>query len=195
MDVPAWHRILIRVDGEMRTEPSPPAVNDWKSQLHLGPECTYGKWQPANEGLPAMLQAIPFLAPQDESILLHLAGLPVRRPDMAPVTVMPQSRFVLRGRLKIPATVYFGIRVVRANGEFAGMFLTAESVWAIEEASDFEVRYDLKDFELDPCVWDRKDELPAKPDGLIMAGVWCFTNTGSPTGLEVKEVELVPPTE
>lgn len=96
VDVPAWHRILTLVDGDMLMEPSPPAVNNWKSQLHLGPECTYGKWQPASEGRPAVLQAIPFLAPQDKSIVLNLAGLPVRRSDMAPVTVMPESYFALR---------------------------------------------------------------------------------------------------
>ncbi len=195
VDVPAWHRILALVDGDMRTEPSPPAVNDWKSQLHLGPEYTYGKWQPASEGRPTVLQAIPFLAPQDKYIVLHLAGLPVRRSNMAPVTVMPESHFVLRGRLRTTAAVYFGIRVVCANGEFAGMFLTQKPVQATEVSPDFEVQYDLKDFGLDPCVWDRKDELPTKPDGLIMAGVWCFTHTGSSTGLEVKEVEMVPPSK
>lgn len=75
------------------------------------------------------------------------------------------------------------------------MFLTRKQVQVTEESPDFEVRYDLKDFGLDPCVWDRKDELPEKPDGLIMAGVWCFTHTGSSTGLEVTEVELVPPSK
>ncbi|MFN9719492.1 MAG: FecR domain-containing protein, partial [Planctomycetota bacterium] len=195
LHVPARHRVWTRVDGDMRAEPSPSSVNDWKSQLHLGPECTYGKWQPATQGRPAALQAIPFLAPQDKSILLHLVGLPVRRPDMAPVTVMPQSHFVLRGRLRTPATVYFGIRVVRTNGEFAGMFLTARPVQVSVDSPDFEVHYELRDFGLDPCVWDRKEELPARPDGLTMTCVWCFTHTGAPTGLEVTDVALVPPTE
>jgi hypothetical protein len=61
--------------------------------------------------------------------------------------------------------------------------------------SDFEVTFPLNSFSLDPCVCDRKDELPAKPDNLILTGVWSFTHTGGPTDLEVTEVELIPPNQ
>ena len=59
----------------------------------------------------------------------------------------------------------------------------------------FEVVYRIGDFTLDPCVRDRKEELAARPEDLVLNGVWAFTHTGGPSGLVVTEVELLPPTE
>jgi hypothetical protein len=62
------------------------------------------------------------------------------------------------------------------------------------DKSTFEAEFRLKDFVLDPCVYDRRDELPERPDDLVLTAVWSFTATGGPTGLEVTEVELIPAT-
>ena len=105
----------------------------------------------------------------------------------------PDSRFVVRGRLEVDADVYFGIRVAHTNGEFAGKFITRQKVSRSDDESKFELVFPLQGFVLDPCVRDRKDELPDKPDDLVLTGVWSFTHTGGPTGLEVTEVELIPP--
>ena len=50
-------------------------------------------------------------------------------------------------------------------------------------------------FTVDPAVRDRQNELAAKPDGLILDGVWAFTHTGGPPGLEITEVEVIPPAQ
>jgi hypothetical protein len=36
-------------------------------------------------------------------------------------------------------------------------------------------------------------EMAARPDDLVLGAVWAFTYTGGPSGLEVSEVELIPP--
>jgi hypothetical protein len=128
-------------------------------------------------------------------VTLYLLGLPVARSDGSPVVVKPNSRFVVRGRLTTAADVYFGVRVSHANGEFAGKFRARRPAAHFENDSPFEVVFQLSDFTLDPCVRDRKNELSARPDDLILNGVWSFTVTGGPTGLEITEVELIPPDE
>ena len=62
-----------------------------------------------------------------------------------------------------------------------------------DEDGQFEVVYRIRDFTLDPCVRDREEELAVRPDDLALNGVWAFTSTGRPSGLEVSEVELISP--
>ncbi|MEC7977425.1 MAG: hypothetical protein VX189_00725 [Planctomycetota bacterium] len=35
--------------------------------------------------------------------------------------------------------------------------------------------------------------MAASPEGLILSGVWTFTSGREPSGLEIDEVELIPP--
>lgn len=195
IEVPARHRVVTSFDGDLSAAPIPDVEHDWKSRLHLGPTDLYGKWRPPTPDRPASLQAIPFVPQENQSVTLHLFGLPVNRADNSPVVVQSGSRFLVRGRLEVAADVFFGIRVARSNGEFAGKFLARQPAKSFNSDSDFEAVFHLDQFGLDPCVWDRKHELPSKPDDLVLTGVWAFTHTGSPTGLEVTEVELVPPGE
>ena len=51
----------------------------------------------------------------------------------------------------------------------------------------------LGQFTIDPIVRDRQNELAARPEGLILSGVWTFTSGREPSGLEIDEVELIPP--
>lgn len=51
----------------------------------------------------------------------------------------------------------------------------------------------LGQFTIDPIVRDRQDELAASPEGLILGGVWTFTSGRESAGLEIAEVELIPP--
>jgi len=46
VDVPAKHRVVAAADREMSPVRVPNSVSRWESQLHLGPEGTYGKWSP-----------------------------------------------------------------------------------------------------------------------------------------------------
>ena len=192
VNVPANHRVLTTADGVMSLELAAVAVNAWKSQLQQGQENTYVKWLPASHDGPSALRAIPFVPEHNKAVTLYLLGFPVRQVDNAPVVVQTDSRFILRGCLASSADVYLGIRVVRSNGEFAGKFLAGKPVKIIDGQRQFEAEFRLAEFGLDPCVWDRKDELPTKPDGLIMTCVWSFTHTGVSSGLGVTEVELIP---
>ena len=191
IDVPANHRVVASPDRELIREKLPDSVNRWRSQLYLGPNRTYGQWSPATADKPASLKAIPFVPQEFPSVTLHLLGLPVSRSDNSPVIVKPGSRFVLRGRLTFDAGIYFGIHMSHAGGEFAGKYRTTPDS-NIRAGDHFEVEFQLSEFELDPVVHHLKDKLPARPDNLLLTGVWCFTHTGEPSGLEITEVELIP---
>lgn len=198
VDVPAKHRVIAAPDRDMSPVRMPDSVHRWKSQLQLGPDGTYGKWLPATDKRGARLKAIPFVPRENQAVTLYLLGLPVfpASPDeSSSVIVKPDSHFVVRGRLATAADVYFGIKMVHPSGEFAGMFLARQPSAELDDDGNFEAVFRLDDFDLDPCVRDRKDELPDRPDDLIVTGVWSFTHTGGPTGLEVREVELIPPAE
>ncbi len=196
VDVPAKHRVIAGDEREMTPKRVPDSIHHWKSQLDLGPTKAwgnYGKWIPAKGKRQASMKAIPFVPQENQKITLHLLGLPVVHSENSPVVIKPNSRFVVRGRLKDEARVSFGIRMAHPNGEFAGKFLTWQQVSRSDGESNFELVFPLESFALDPCVRDRKDELPNSPDDLVLTGVWAFTHTGAPSGLEVTEVELMPP--
>jgi hypothetical protein len=196
VDVPAKHLVVVEDEGELTPERVPDSVQNWKSQLHLGPG-GYGKWSPASGQQSASQKAIPLMVPEYPKITLYLSSIPVSRSDSSPVVIQPDSQFVVRGRLNRRAKVYFGIGVRNANGEFAGKFRgdlgQRQPRVKLDSEGHFEVIYRLADFTIDPCVRDRKDELAARPEGLVLNDVWAFTNTGGPSGLEITEVELVPP--
>ena len=196
VDVPAKHRVIAEGGGDLTPQRVPESVNHWKSQLHLRPGC-YGKWLPATKQRPAAQKAIPLVPRENPSVTLYLLGIPVSRSDGPPVVVRSDSQFVVRGRLNKPAKVHFGIAVSYVNGEFAGKFRGdldgQQPISEPDEDGQFEVVYRIGDFTLDPCVHDRKEELAPMPDDLILNGVWAFTHTGGPSGLEISEVELIPP--
>ena len=198
VDVLAKHHVTTDSDNGLLPVLVPDSVHRWKSQLHLKPE-SYGKWQPATEQHPASLKAIPLIPPHAPHVTLYLAGLSIDRPDGSPVVVLRVSKFVVRGRLQSEARVHFGIRVIYPNGEFAGMFRgdlhDKQPLAAKDENGRFEEVYSLQHFTVDPAVRDRQDELATKPDGLILDGVWAFTHTGDPSGLEITEVEVIPPAQ
>jgi len=197
VDVPARHHVTTDTDDDLLPALTPNSVHAWRSQLH--PKQGYGKWQPATEQQPASLKAIPLIPPHAPHVTLYLAGLSVDRSEGSPVVLLPGSKFVVRGKLRSEARVHFGIRVTYTNGEFAGMFRgdlhSKQPLAAKDENGRFEEVYWLQYFTIDPAVRDRQDELAAKPDGLVLGGVWAFTHTGRPSGLEITEVELIPPAQ
>ena len=198
VDVLAKHLVTTDSDNGLLPVLVPDSVHTWKSQLHLKPE-SYGKWQPATEQHPASLKAIPLIPPDAPHVTLYLAGLSIESSDGSPVVVLPGSKFVVRGHLQSEARVHFGIRVTYPNGEFAGMFRgdlhDKQPLAAKDENGRFEEVYSVQQFTVDPAVRERQGELAAKPDGLILDGVWAFTHTGDPSGLEIFEVEVIPPAQ
>ena len=196
VDVPAKHRLVVEADNELIAISAPESVSEWNSELHRKPD-SYGKWQSPTDGRPASLKAIPLIPPGFPDVTLYLAGLSVDRADDSPVVVQPGSRFIVRGRLQKEAQVHFGTRVSHPNGEMAGMFRgdlhKKQPLARIDTDGHFEEVYHLERFSIDPAVYDRKDELASKPDGLILNGVWAFTHTDEPAGLEGLEGERGPP--
>ena len=196
IDVPANHRVIAEGGGDLALQAIPQSVSHWKSQLHLRPG-SYGKWLPATQERPAAQKAIPFVVPHNPSLTLYLLGVPVSRNDGPPVVVGSDSQFVVRGRLNKPAKVHFGISVSDVNGEFAGKFrldLKSEQPISKPDADgSFDVVYRLSDFTIDPSVSNRKEELAVNPDDLVLNCLWAFTHTGSPSGLEINDVELISP--
>ncbi len=196
VDVPAKHQVVAEDDRDLTPELVPDSVHSWRSQLHRGPG-GYGKWLPATALRHASQKATPFVPSENPQATLYLLSIPVSRTDNSPVVVQPNSQFVVRGRLNEQARVYFGIGVRHLTGEFAGKFRgdlgDRQPVSAVDSDGNFEAVYRLDDFTLDPCVRDREDELAGKPDGLVLNAIWAFTHTGGPSGLEITEVELIPP--
>lgn len=202
VDVSAKHRVVAAADREMSPVRVPDSVRRWKSQLYRGSDRTYGKWLPATDQHAARLKGIPLVPSDYPSDTLLMLGLPVSSSDSSPVILHPNSRFILRGRIASARGIYFGIKMAHPNGAFAGKFRAEKSASGFNDLRDFEAVFRLSDFELDPCVRDRKEELPGNPEGLIVTGVYCFTphRTGDAmsmrtVSLEVTEVELLPPDE
>ncbi|MCH8148762.1 MAG: FecR domain-containing protein [Planctomycetes bacterium] len=196
VDVPAKHQVVVEDDRDLTPELVPDSVHHWKSRLHRGPG-GYGKWLPATAQQSGSQKATPFVPSKYPKVTLYLLSIPVSRSDSSPVVVQPDSQFVVRGRLNKRARVHFGIGVRHVNGEFAGKFRgdlgDRQPISELDSEGHFEAVYRLGDFTLDPCVRDRKDKLAGKPEGLVLNAVWAFTHTGGPSGLEVTEVELIPP--
>ncbi len=196
VDVPAEHLAVADGERELIPERVSQSVSEWKTDFENKRD-NYGKWQPATDHAPASVKAIPLVPPDAPHVTLHLAGISVDRSDGSPVVIEPGSRFLVKGRLQYDASVHFGIRVAYPNGEFAGMFRgdlhDQQPPAQRNEDGDFAEFYELTNFTVDPAVWDKRDELAPRPDGLVLTGVWAFTHTESPAGLELTEVELLPP--
>ena len=92
--------------------------------------------------------------------------------------------------------VCFGVSVSHPRGEFAGMFrgdlADKQPVADTDQSGTFEQVYNLAQFTLDPVVNNKREQLATGPDNLVLDGVWAFTYPGSPSGLSLIEVELVP---
>jgi len=188
VDVPAKYRVIAAADREMLPVLVPDSVNRWISQLHLGPDGTQGKWSPKTDAEDAKLRAIPYTTPQGKTI--YTAAFGVSRGDKPPVILQPDSRFRVRGHIASTHNVYFGVTVKHAGGEFAGRFQTIRPAVEFQNAQDFEVILQFRDFQLDPSLIEMKNKLPSAPFDLVVESLWCHT-LDKQAGLEVTEVELM----
>jgi len=191
VDVPAKHRLIAAADREMLPIPAPEAVGQWRSQLHLGPVGTHGKWSLGTDGQDARLGAIPYTLPQGTTI--YTAAFGVSRGDQSPVVLQPGCRLRVRGRIASAHKVYFGVTVRYATGGFAGRFQTIRPAVEFPSGEDFEVLLQLTDFQPDPSLVEIRVKLPDSPFHLVAESIWCHT-LDQQSGLEVTEVELLPPT-
>lgn len=189
VEVRAKHRVIAAADQEMLPVPAPDAASRWKSQLHLGPDGTYGKWSPETDTQDAKLGAIPYTIPQE--VTIYTAAFVVLRGDKPPVILQPDSVLRVRGHIASRNEAYFGITVRQPKGEFAGRFQTIRPAVEFPGGRDFEVLLKLRDFSLDPSLAQMKDKLPSVPFDLVVETIWCHT-LGQQAGLEIFEVELLP---
>ena len=198
VSVQAEHVVIADDESSLVPERVPTSVHHWESDFN-NQSAYYGRWKPASNDRPASVRAIPLIPPGAPNVTLHLAGLPVRTADGSRVVVQTGSRFIVRGLLQSQTPVYFGIRVNHPNGDFAGMFrgdLQREQTKAVtDSAGRFEEIFELNQFTVDPAVWHWRHELAARPDELVLDGVWVFTHSDPPSGLEVINVQLVPAEE
>ena len=196
VDVPAEHLVIADDENKLIPELVPHSVSAWASDFNTRPD-NYGKWKPATKEHPASVKAIPLVPPDAPHVTLHLAGIAVRRTDGAPVVIQPGSSFTVKGRIDSETPVYFGIRVNNPNGEFAGMFRgdlqERQPPAARTDSGEFTETYELTQFAVDPAVWDKRHKLAARPDNMVLDGVWAFTHSDPPSGLEIIEVQLLPP--
>jgi len=190
LEVPTQHRVLAAADHEFTVAPDLAPVDHWTSRLLLGPERTLGKWLPPAAGRDAALLAVPFTTQLGWTIFA--AATRVSTWDAPPVTLHPDSRLRVRGRLGVSRTVYFGVHLRDASGAFAGRFLTARSPYEFGAGEVFDVTLPIRDFILDPALKHMSKKLPARPFELTVESVFCHTLT-HPAGLELFQVEVIPP--
>lgn len=189
--VGAQQRVVAAAGRDMVPVPVPESVSRWRSRLELGPLHTFGQWSPGRNKTPARLRAIPYTTSWGKTI--HAAACGVSRGDSPPVTLQPDSRFRVRGRIASAHPVFFGVTVRRLNGEFAGKFQIVRPAADFEDGQGFEIVLRLGDFALDPTLAGMKSKLPKRPAHLVLEHVWCHT-LFEPAGLEITEVALLPPT-
>ena len=191
VDVPAEHRVVAAADRELSPVPVPDPVDRWISQLHLGPRATQGKWSPKTDTEPATLRAIPYTSPAGKTI--YTVGFVPSAGDRPPVMVRSGSHLRIRGRIVSACKVYFGVTVRRPNGEFAGRFQIIRPAAEFQGGKDFEAILPFGDSRLDPSLAKMSTRLASTPFDLDVEAFWCHT-LGQQAGLEVTEVELIPPT-
>ncbi len=192
VDVPARHRVIAAADQEMRPLPVPDSVNRWRSHVHLGPRDLQGEWLPATDTRDATLGAIPYTTPLGWTI--YTVGLKVSKGDKPPVSLQPDSRLRVRGRVRSPHKVYVGVTVRDAGGDFAGRFQLLRPAEAFSPGQDFDLVLRLRDFQLDPSLNDVRHSLPRTPYNLVVETLWCHT-LDKQAGLEIVGVELYPSAE
>ena len=189
IDVPAEYRVIAAADEAFERQKLANHVQQWKSQLDLGPDETFGQWVAATDTQPALLKSVAFVPKEAPNVVLYLLGLGVHSEEGAPVKVSDASHFEIQGQIDIETTIFFGIQVAYANGDYAGKFRTECRV-SRDASGHFIASADLRDFELDPSVAAYKDKLAPSPDGLFVNGVWSFTHSPQPSGLRITEIKL-----
>ncbi len=188
----ARQRVIAAADRELSPEPVPDSVSQWKSQLHLGPDGTQGRWSPETDAGDARLGAIPYTVAQ--GLTIYTAGFTISRGDKPPVILQSGSRLRVRGQIASTYKVYFGVTVRHPSGEFAGRFQTTRPVDEFQTGRDFELALQLDAFQLDPSLTTMKHKLPSDPFDLVVDTFWCHT-LDKPAGLEIAEMELLLPTD
>lgn len=186
-EVPARHQVVATADRTEVLSPTPQAeaVNWWKSRL----SASVGKPLPPQGELPARLRAMPIILsrPRQGTFAVFVAAFGVAQADAPPVRLEAGSRFRIRGRLGNAHHLGFGVTMKRSGGSFGGKFET------IVPGRKFATSDGDFDLTIDPAILKPLQRgASGTPIGSEVEDCYVFT-VNMDAGLEVVEVELVPP--
>ena len=197
VEVTAKQRVVAALDCELIPQDMPESVTLWQSHLENGKKRNHGEWMPPNGQEPARLKTVPYTLPAKtdrEQRTIYTLSMPVSCGDHPPVILQPESKVRVRGRIASSHRIWFGLTLIRENGDFAGRFQTILPAEEFKSGEPFEVVLNLTDYHLDPSLAQWAETLPKEPYGLIVQNLWCHT-LWDPSGLEVSEIELMTPTD
>ena len=197
VEVTAKQRVVAALDCELIPQDMPESVTLWQSHLENGKKRNRGEWMPPNGQEPARLKTVPYTLPAKtdrEQRTIYTLSMPVSCGDHPPVILQPESKVRVRGRIASSHRIWFGLTLIRENGDFAGRFQTILPAEEFKSGEPFEVVLNLTDYHLDPSLAQWAETLPKEPYGLIVQNLWCHT-LWDPSGLEVSEIELMTPTD
>ncbi len=147
-------------------------------------------WSAETDEEGANRKAIPVKISDEHTI--YVAPFDTSEDNKSPAVLLPESRLRVRGRIATAAPVLFGITIQHPNGDSAGRFLTERPADDFPGGEDFEVIVDFQNFHLDPTLDEMKDQLPDSPSHFVVESIW-LTTLEKQAGLEVAQVELIPP--
>ena len=197
VEVAAKQRVVAALDCELIPEEMPDSVTLWRSHLENGRKRNHGEWISPNGAEPAQLKTVPYTLPakdDQKQRTIHTLSMPVSQGDQPTVILQSETKIRVRGKIATSHAIWFGITVVRENGDFAGRFQIRRPAMEFQSGEPFEVVFSLADYKLDPSLAKWAESLAKTPHGLILKGVWCHT-LWDPAGLQVSEIELMTPTK
>jgi hypothetical protein len=157
--------------------PPPKPVNRWK-------------WSAETDEDGAARKAAPFEVAEGQTIFVAPFG--VSADGKPPLVLLPGSRLSVSGRIATPHPVYFGISINHPNGDFAGRFQIVCPADELRSGEAFELTLELRDLQLNPSLAELKGKLPTDPSHFVVQALW-FHTLEQQAGLEIVEVELIPP--
>lgn len=178
-EVPAQHPIGAPAGRKVRPTADLKPVNRWK-------------WSAETNAEGVRREAMPIKISEEQTI--YVVSFGVSEGDNPPVVLLPDSHLRVRGHIATAAPVRFGISINHPNGDFAGRFQNVCPADEFQGGGGFEFTLALQDLQLEPSLAEIRDTLPSAPFHFVVESVW-FHSLDKQAGLEIGEVELIPPSE
>ena len=184
--VPAKHRVTAAADRDMSLTAVPDSVDRWVSRMHRDTR-GQGKWLSPGANNQPRRGTVPFTP--KAGLTIYTMSLPVSTGESPPVVLSSSATVRVQGSLESQHNVYVGMTLRQPGGDFAGRFQVVVPAEQFDAGETFELELPLGDFHLDPSLAHMKQQLPARPDGLVVGTVWCHTLFDQ-VGLAIGEIAL-----